>query len=102
MLRSQWGKRSYARALTDTGGGAVGDPGGGRDVGGAVVGSRVNGEIDVQRQGLVNRAYQEGRDMRVDAAKKKFSYQQKLNLENKRKKLGKGNIVTFSVATDRN
>ena len=47
------------------------------------------------RQNLMNRAINEGRNLRKEAESKKRYFQQKLNLEGNRKKLGKGNIITF-------
>ena len=49
------------------------------------------------RLSMANRAVNEGRNLRKEAENKKRYFQQKLNLEGNRKKLGKGNIITFLI-----
>ena len=81
MLNNRWGRRSYRDAATDSGGGR----GNGASAGAGVP----------SREQQQQRAMQEGRDMKKEAQNKKFFFQQKLDLEGKRKQLGKGNMVTF-------
>ena len=77
MQNNRFGRRSYATAVaTDD----VSD--------GIAPGS-------FTRQNMMNRAMNEGRNLRKEAESKKRYFQQKLNLEGNRKKLGKGNIITF-------
>ena len=79
MQNNRFGRRSYATAVAtdDNSDGLV--PG---------VSSR---------QSMMNRAINEGRNLRKEAESKKRYFQQKLNLEGNRKKLGKGNIITFLI-----
>ena len=51
----------------------------------------------VEVTGDENEARKQGEELKREAMKKKFFFQQKLVLEGKRKHLGKGNIATFLV-----
>ena len=79
MQNNLFGRRSYATAV------AAED-----DITGNVSGVS-------PRQRMANRAVNEGRNLRKEAETKKRYFQQKLNLEGNRKKLGKGNIITFLI-----
>ena len=81
MINSKFGKRSYVSAAhSETGD----DPGGGG-----------------RRSNLAAQARSEGTDLQREAARKKFFFQQKMELEGSRKKLGQGNIVTYLLADAR-
>ena len=81
MQNNRFGRRSYATAVAT------------EDVSG--------GFVSVSpRQNMMNRAMNEGRNLRKEADSKKRYFQQKLNLEGNRKKLGKGNIITFLINDD--
>ena len=79
MQNNRFGRRSYATAVAtdDNSDGLV--PG---------VSSR---------QSMMNRAMNEERNLIKEAESKKRYFQPKLNLEGNRKKLGKGNIITFLI-----
>ena len=79
MQNNRFGRRSYATAV------AAED-----DITGNVSGVS-------PRQRMANRAVNEGRNLRKEAETKKRYFQQKLNLKGNRKKLGKGNIITFLI-----
>ena len=109
MLRPRWGRRTYANAtggVVGPGPGGGGGPGGGPDGGsGGGGGGGVQGpghgdrdERQQQQQEMRARAIVQGKEL---AEKKKFFFQEKLFLEGKRKKMGKGNIVTFLLSDAR-
>ena len=78
MINSKFGKRSYVSAAYSE---TEDDPGGGG-----------------RRSNLAAQARSEGTDLQREAARKKFFFQQKMELEGSRKKLGQGNIVTYLLA----
>ena len=108
MLRPRWGRRSYANATgggEGSGGGGGPGPGpgggGGLDPGGGGPGPGGGGPgagVRDERQQWRERAALQGKEL---ADKKKFFFQEKLFLEGKRKKMGKGNIVTFLLSDAR-
>ena len=75
MNNTRWETRTFARAREPS----DEDPGGG---GGTNLGAQ---------------ARLQGAELQREAAKKKFYFQQKMELEGNRKTLGKGNIVTFLI-----
>ena len=87
MYTTRWGPRSYASVLDN----------------GPVYGPRVGNE----RQGNLSggqhdengatRARHEGAELKKMAANKKAFFQMRLDLEGKRKNLGRGNILTFLI-----
>ena len=86
MINNRWEKRTYVTAVDDD---LDPDPGGG--------GSQ---EVEMDRQrgdGRADQARLQGRDLQKEAARKKYYFQQKMNLEGNRKSLGAGNIITFLV-----
>ena len=79
MQKNRFGRRSYATAVATDDISDSSAPG---------VSPRLS---------MANRAVNEGRNLRKEAENKKRYFQQKLNLEGNRKKLGKGNIITFLI-----
>ena len=77
MQNNRFGRRSYATAVATD-----------EDM-------EINASGVSPRQRMTNRAMNEGRNLRKEAESKKRYFQQKLNLEGNRKKLCKGNIITF-------
>ena len=85
MINNRWEKRTNVTAVDDD---LDPDPGGG---GGQEV------EMDRQRgDGRADQARLQGRDLQKEAARKKYYFQQKMNLEGNRKSLGSGNIAKLS------
>ena len=79
MQNNRFGRRSYATAV------ATDDASDGIAPG------------SFTRQNMMNRAMNEGRNLRKEADSKKRYFQQKLNFEGNRKKLGKENIICFLI-----
>ena len=93
MNNNSFGKRTYVRTLASDI-----DPG---DSGGVMENSDGANAQRGGRSNMVAQARLQGRELQMEAARKKFHFQQKMNLEGNRKMLGKGNIITFLVNESR-
>ena len=87
MYTTRWGPRSYASVLDN---GPLYVPRGGNERQGNLSGSQPD-------ENGAARARQEGAELKKMAANKKAFFQMRLDLEGKRKNLGRGNILTFLI-----
>ena len=87
MYTTRWGPRSYASVLDN---GPVYRP----RVGNERQGNLSGGQHD---ENGATRARHEGAELKKMAANKKAFFQMRLDLEGKRKNLGRGNILTFLI-----
>ena len=85
MMNNRFGKRTYVNAISSE---LEPDPGGG----GMDCESEIQGE---RREDVANEARNQGKNLQMEAARKKYLFQQKMNLEGSKKTFGKGNIITF-------